>query len=95
MPSISLTRELERQPLPNAVPRSPPSNTAHIPRSTKAGQGQGADKSGALTAISVRERAQQSLEDTDGHLKAIDVSVIPNKPGDIKVSKDLAPMCSC
>ena len=94
MPSISLTRELERQPLPNAVPRSPPSNTAHIPRSTKAGQGQGADKSGALTAISVRERAQQSLEDTDGHLKAIDVSV-PNKPGDIKVSKDLAPMCSC
>ena len=65
------TRELERQSLPNAVPHSPPSN---VFGSGKTGQRQQqAEKSQTVTAISVRERAQQSLEDTDRHLKAIDV----------------------
>ena len=66
--ALTLHRELERQSLPNAVPTAPPSNTLH------SGPQRGtAEKPHTLTSISVRERAQQSLDNTERHLKAIDV----------------------
>lgn len=67
-----LPRDLERPSLPNAVTTSPPSLPPPLKR------GDGWDQTGkpqALTANSVRERAQQSLDETNKQLKAINVSV--------------------
>jgi hypothetical protein len=61
-------RDLEKQSLPNTVPTSPPSHSCK----GRDGGGGHTGRPQALTAISVRERAQQSLEESDRQLKTID-----------------------
>ena len=66
-----LSRDLERQHLPNAVPTSPP-----VPPPSYKGPNVSGQPGKALTPKAVLERTQQSLQENEKQLKAIEVRQI-------------------